>query len=158
MSPQREDGHPGVARAGLGDRQAVQVRSGPDGDLLEPDVRAEVEQVEHFQHGRLDRQDGHAPPGEPVRRDDLVGAGAHQLVDRGSFGGAGDDPQARVERPGGQGDEHVGRVGIHRADQAPGALDTGLPEHALVGRVARYVPDAVFGQQRLQLRLGFDYH
>ena len=34
---QREDGHPGIARPGLADRQAVQVRSGPDGDLLEPE-------------------------------------------------------------------------------------------------------------------------
>ena len=62
--------------------------------------------------------------------------GSHQLVDRGSVGGTGDDPQVRVERPGGQGDEHVGRVGIHRADQAPGALDAGLPQHGLIGRVA----------------------
>lgn len=53
---QREDGDPGVARTGLGDGQAVEVRSGLDGDLLEPDVRAEVEQVEDFQqrlHFRL---------------------------------------------------------------------------------------------------------
>ena len=28
---QCEDGHPGIARPGLADRQAVQVRSGPDG-------------------------------------------------------------------------------------------------------------------------------
>jgi len=53
-----------------------------------------------------------------------------------ALGGTGDDPQVRVERPGGEGDEHVGRVGINRADQAPGALDAGLPEHALVGRIA----------------------
>jgi len=44
------------------------------------------------------------------------------------------------------------------AHQAPGALDASLPEHGLVGRVARGVPDTVFPEQRLQLRLRFDHH
>ena len=37
---QREDGHPGIARPGLADRQAVQVRSGSDIRLEEVAVRA----------------------------------------------------------------------------------------------------------------------
>jgi hypothetical protein len=133
---QREDGHPG-------DRQAAQVRSGPDADLVEPDVRAEVEQVGDFQDGWLDREDGHAPPVSPY------GETTSPAPARTSFPtGALPEARAMILRSG-LSARAVGVMNTLAAPEStaqvnpPGALDAGLPEHGLGGPAARHVPDAV---------------
>src|SRR5207248_2150917 len=77
-----------------------------------------------------------------------VGAGLGQLGLRALDPGPGDDEQVGAQRPGGEGHEQVGGVGVEGADQHPGPLDARLPQDLVGGGVAPHDKDRALGGGR----------
>jgi len=66
---------PGVGRAGTVDRHPHQRRALRDDDLVEPEVRADGDQVDEVDERRVEREGGHAVPAHPVGADHVVRPG-----------------------------------------------------------------------------------
>jgi hypothetical protein len=105
---------------------------GGHGDLLEPVLGVDVHRAGDV---GVQRQPRHLGAGGLVRRDDPVGTGAAQLVLRLLERGAGDDRDVRAQLAGGQRDEDVLGVGVHAGDHRAGALDAGVAQRVVLGRL-----------------------
>src|SRR5947207_896889 len=113
--PQGQDQGAGrVADVGVPQRPAGQRGARRQRHLLQPELQAPVmhHHVEELGHMGLEHEGGHAGAADALGVDHPVGAGLGQLGLRALDPGPGDDEQVGAQRPGGEGHEQVGGVGV----------------------------------------------